>query len=402
MNRSHIDDFIMAQEGLSTLDRVRLEALQLEKLNQVLQRMRAHGQKELPPRLESLDALATLPFTTAANLAARPGRFLLVSQGDVARIITDHTSGTTAAAKRVFYTEEDVRHTVDFFAAGISEMVAPGESVLITMPFSGTLGLGDLIRQAVEKIGAQPLCAGWGKCYAELSALIHTHRPQSYIGFPVPLLSLIRYMGNAFSIRRALISGDVCSPGVFATLSERLTLYPHYGSREMCLGGAITCPAHEGMHLRENHVIAEIIDADGSPLPLGEEGELVITTIGMEAMPLLRYRTGDRTRIYAEPCPCGSVTRRIAQPFRIGVDADLLCALDDALFALPEVIDYRATRQGNTLHIHALTSRDCAPSIRQRAQVLCPRVSVTSTRPEPGDTPLYPGKRILIRKEETV
>ncbi|MEE0205791.1 MAG: phenylacetate--CoA ligase family protein, partial [Peptococcaceae bacterium] len=195
MNRSHIDDYIMAVEGLRTLDRQNLEALQLQKLNAMLQRMRAHGETQLPTRVETLEALAALPFTTAKDLAEKPSQFLLTSQGEIARIITDRTSGTTAAAKRVFYTEKDVQNTIDFFAAGISEMAQPGEAVLITMPFSGALGLGDLIQKAVEKIGARPLCAGWGKSYDELSALVRAEKPRSYIGFPVPLLSLARYMG---------------------------------------------------------------------------------------------------------------------------------------------------------------------------------------------------------------
>ena len=77
------------------------------------------------------------------------------------------------------------------------------------------------------------------------------------------------------------------------------------------MAGAITCPAHDGMHLRENHIIAEIIDGQGNVLPHGEEGELVITTIGMEAMPLIRYRTGDYTRIIPGTCVCGSETIRL-------------------------------------------------------------------------------------------
>lgn len=400
MNRSHIDDYIMAVEGLRTLDRQNLEALQLQKLNAMLQRMRAHGETHLLTRVETLEALAALPFTTAKDLATSPSRFLLTSQREIARIITDRTSGTTAAAKRVFYTEEDVQNTIDFFAAGISEMAQPGEAVLITMPFSGALGLGDLIQKAVEKIGARPLCAGWGKSYAELSALVRAEKPRSYIGFPVPLLSLARYMGEGFSIERALISGDVCAPGVFAILSEQLMLYPHYGSREMCLGGAITCPAFHGMHVRENHFIAEIIGDDGLPVPDGQEGELVITTIGMTAMPLLRYRTGDRTRILAGSCPCGSVTRRIAQPFRIGSDADLLCAFDDALFALPDVIDYRAERRGQTIHIQALCKKDCAEAIRDHAQMVYPKIEVSSRICQGHHIPLYPGKRKLIKEEK--
>ena len=75
MIRSHIDDYIMAVEGLRTLDRQSLEALQLQKLNAMLQRMRAHGETHLPTRVETLEALAALPFTTAKDLATSPSRF---------------------------------------------------------------------------------------------------------------------------------------------------------------------------------------------------------------------------------------------------------------------------------------------------------------------------------------
>ncbi len=70
------------------------------------------------------------------------------------------------------------------------------------------------------------------------------------------------------------------------------------------MGGAVTCPAFEGMHLRENHILPEIIDENGKVLPDGEYGELVLTTIGADAMSLIRYRTGDYTRILPK-CPCG-------------------------------------------------------------------------------------------------
>ena len=181
--------------------------------------------------------------------------------------------------------------------AGIGEMVSPGEKCLIDFPFTGSFGLGDLIAKAVEQLGGIPVKAGFGGCFRELCELVEREQPQTYIGFPVCFLSLLRMYGEGFPVRRALLSADACPEGVMAALKEEgIGLYPHYGSREMCLGGAITCSALEGMHLRENHVIAEIIDEAGDPLPDGQWGELVITTIDMEAMPLIRYRTGDRAR----------------------------------------------------------------------------------------------------------
>ena len=124
----------------------------------------------------------------------------------------------------------------------------------------------------------------------------------------------------------------------------------------MALGGAICCLAHEGMHLRENHVIAEIIDDAGRPLPPGEVGELVITTIGMEAMPLIRYRTGDYTRILPLPCPCGSEVLRLDTVTRRSNHA--LAGLDETLFSLPFVADYRAEKRDGQLCLLDLTCGD--------------------------------------------
>lgn len=399
MKCSNIDTYIISQEGFESLDRASLEALQLQKLNHMFRRMRAHGRGDLPMQVESLAELSSLPFTSPEDLAMVPERYLLTSQADIARIITDHTSGTMAAAKRVFYTEGDLLSTVDFFAAGISEMARKGDTVLITMPFSGSFGLGDLIKNAVEKIGAYPLCAGWGKSYAVLSSMVCAYQPACYIGFPVPLLSMARYMGESFSVKRALISGDVCPSEINKVLSEQFELYPHYGSREMCLGGAITCPAFQGMHVRENHFIAEIIGDDGHPVPDGEEGELVITTIGMLAMPLLRYRTGDWTHILPEKCPCGSVTKRIALPSRIGRDADLLSALDDAIFVIPDVIDTFIERKGDVVRILALCKVECKDIIRRSAEKIYPKIEVSCVICEGYHTPLYPAKRKIVIHE---
>ena len=103
------------------------------------------------------------------------------------------------------------------------------------------------------------------------------------------------------------------------------------------------------MHLRENHVIAEIVDEEGRVLPEGEYGELVITTIGMEAMPLVRYRTGDMTRILPGPCPCGSHVLRLDHPHRINIkennqnrkELSFIDKIDEIIFANSKAIDCR-------------------------------------------------------------
>ena len=305
MNKTRLDNWICEVESLPELTREGLERLQLRRLNETLARLKARGgiYAGYPEKLENLAQLETLPFTTAAMLAENPGAFLLTSQSEVSRVISGATSGTTGPSKRVFYTDRDTEHTVGVFAAGIGEMLHPGEKCLIGFPFTGPFGLGDLIAKAVERLGGIPIQAGFGQSWGELSNLVSETRPETYIGFPVTLLGLSRMYGSPLPIRRALVSGDACPKSVMDALEQALgsKLYPHYGSRECGLGGAVTCPVFEGMHLRENHIIPEIIDKHGNVLPEGAYGELVIITIGQQAMSLIRYRTGDFTRILPLP-----------------------------------------------------------------------------------------------------
>ncbi len=397
MKKTALDNWIMRTEALPELTREGLEALQLRRLNETLARVKLRGgaYRDLTDHVDSLADLAALPFTTPDMLAAKPGQFLLTSQSEVSRVISGATSGTTGPAKRVFYTAGDTEHTVAFFAAGISEMLCPGERCLIAFPFTGPFGLGDLIAQAVEQLGGIPIRAGFGQPWGELISLVKETRPETYIGFPAALLTLARVYGEDFPIRRALVSADACPAGVMAALEAILgnPLYPHYGSRECGLGGAVTCEAFQGMHLRENHILAEIVDEAGNVLPEGAWGELVITTIGLEAMPLIRYRTGDYTR-FLPPCPCGGVSRRIDAVFR-REGAVSMEALDSALFAIPTLADYRAGYDG-TLTIEALlTEAGDGREIEEAAKALYPslEVSVATRVFSREDRPLYPGKR---------
>lgn len=381
----------MKKEALPEVTRESLDALQLKKLNAVLAREKARGgfYKNLPEHLDSLDMLSTLPFTTEEDLAQNAPGLLLCSQAEIRRILSDATSGTTGTAKRVFYTEGDLEGTVELFMAGLGELIFSGSVTMICFPFSGPNGLGELIAEAVTKLGARPLKLGAGLSYREYAAVLEQERPDTFVGMPVQLLSLLRVCGRG-SLRRALVSGDACPEAVLRGCEELLgtRLFPHYGSREMALGGAICCPTHEGMHLRENHVIAEIIDNAGCPLPPGEIGELVITTIGMKAMPLIRYRTGDYTRILPGPCRCGSEVLRLDTVTRKGTCQ--LAALDETLFSLRFVADYRAEIHGRKLCLTVLT---CGEG------TLPPLDAELHVRPvSPEDTSLYAGKRALLNR----
>ncbi len=402
MKYSRLDNWIIETEGLTVLDRTVLEELQLGRLNALLKRERERDgfYKDLPERLASLGDLKNLPFTTEDDLAANAAGMLLISQGEVGRVITDQTSGTVAPPKRIFYTESDMAHTVRFFAAGLSELVYEGDAVLIAMPFTAGGGLGELIAAAVLRLGGRPVRAGVGKSFGEFAALIEIEHPTVYVGMPVPLLSLLRLFGP-MSLRRALVSADTLPKSVMADTERRLNtrLFPHYGSREIGLGGAVTCPVHEGMHIRENHIIAEIVDNAGNPVPDGQQGLLVVTTIGLEAAPLIRYQTGDFARILPGECRCGGVTRRLADVRRIAAGPDI-ADLDDALFRDGNLVDYAATLSGTELIINAQTLDGAAGRLMELAHAALPefQTSVKVRKASLEDKTCYMAKRRFIEK----
>ena len=194
MKRSRIDAYIMEREALPEVTRESLDALKLRKLNALLKREKERGgfYKTLPDHLDSLEELQTLPFTTEEDLARSAPSLLLCSQGEIRRVLSDATSGTTGAAKRVFYTEGDCENTVKLFMAGLGELIFPGSVTMICFPFSGPFGLGDLIAEAVSRLGAKPLRLGAGLTYWEYADMMEREKPDTFVGMPVQLLSLLR------------------------------------------------------------------------------------------------------------------------------------------------------------------------------------------------------------------
>ena len=398
MNIAKLDSWVKEKEGIKILDRQAIESLQLEKLNRLLEREYARQgfYRNLPRRLNSLKELENLPFTTEQDLKEQGNRMLLVSQSKIERVRSWETSGTTGPAKRIFYTARDNDRTVSFFSAGLSELIHWGEKAVIAMPFTGDRGLGELIQEAVEGLGAVPVPAGNMRSFGEMLELLDKEKPDTFIGPPVLLLSLLR-MRPKSSIKRGLVSGDACPPGIMKAIEERLgtRLYPHYGSREMGLGGAVTCPAFQGMHLRENDIIGEIVDEKGKAVPEGEWGELTVTLIEAGAMPLIRYRTGDISRFLPGICPCGCCLRRLDSVSRIGEGREME-ELDDYIFQIPWIVDYRISRKGEILEIEGLTTEK---GIEEKAGGLLPgewkgrKLNCTWKSAEPEDEPCYRGKR---------
>jgi phenylacetate-CoA ligase len=346
------------------LTRAELAAYQLHQLRQTLAWAKARSpfyRHRLagfdPAGLSALAALRELPLTTADDLQRNDPPLLCVSQSEVSRIVTLETSATSGPAKRLFFTAQDQAATVDFFDHGMRVLARSGDRVLILFPGERPGSVGDLLAQALRRLGATPIAHGWPQDLAAAAAVLRREQPDLVVGAPVPLLAVARHAaatGLPLRVRSVLLSADQASARVRCGLAQLwgCEIFEHYGMTEMGLGGGVDCAAHAGYHMREGELFIEIVDpASGEPVADGAPGEVVFTTLTRRGMPLVRYRSGDISRLMPGSCACGSPLARLGRIERrvaagIAVDAThtlTIGALDEALFALEGVADFVPT-----------------------------------------------------------
>ena len=397
--KTPLDDWIGARLGLAPGRRLstdRLQHYQLERLNETL----AHATRLSPyyrrqwrdsgvPCLSCLDDLAALPFTPSEALRRTPFDMLCGSQGEVERVVTLPTSGTTGNSKRIFFSEDDLDRTVDFFHRGMATLVRPGQRVLILLPGESPDSVGALLSRALARMGVDGIVQGPVVDPACTIDTMVERRIDSLVGIPVQVLALARHLeGKRIlpgAIRSVLLSTDCVPRAIVAAIRETwgCEVFQHYGMTEMGYGGAVDCATHDGYHLREIDLLFEIIDPDtGRPVGNGRMGEVVFTTLTRRTMPLIRYRTGDLAAWIDGPCRCGSTLRRmgwvqgrLADSVRLpGGEALDLAGLDEALFALPGTVDFQAVlRHGNpkaTLLVTLCTMREGRPAASQADSAL--------------------------------
>ena len=276
--------------------------------------------------LRTVDDLALLPFTWPKDIQDNSLQFLCVSQSEIERVVTLLVPGATEGPRRCYFTREDLELTIDFFSHGMSTFMEPGQTALIFLPGQKPGSVGDLLARALKRIEVVGIAHGFVKDPLEAIREIAQRRVDCLIGLPSQVLSLARH-GEAREIpsgqiRSVLLSPDACmkSPNVATAVSNELRLiwncpvFHHYGTTEMGFGGGVECQACNGHHLREADLYFEIIDPEsGQPIPQGALGEIIVTTLTRKGMPLVRYRTGHLARFLTEPCPCGTVLRRMGK-----------------------------------------------------------------------------------------
>lgn len=342
------------------LERPDLEDLQSVRLQNVVQRAALSPfynrlfkeNSVVPDSVRGIQDLARLPLTGKQDLrASYPDKMLCRPLSEMVRLHA--SSGTTGAATVIFHTPNDLQTWADLVARCFFMVGVRPYDVFQNMSGYGlfTGGLG--IHYGAERLGCLTIPAGAGNSKRQIKLLQDFQVTTLHIipSYALHLATVFDALGvdpRDLPLKTALIGAEPHTEEVRRRIEEiyGLRAFNSYGLSEMNGPGvAFECPHQRGMHLWEDAFLAEIIDpVTLEPMPEGEVGELVLTTLTREGMPILRYRTRDLTRFLPGICPCGRHHRRIDRI--LGRSDDMIIIkgvnifpmqVERVLMAIPEV-----------------------------------------------------------------
>jgi phenylacetate-CoA ligase len=316
------------QQEMETMDRAALDALQLKRLRATVQKLervpfyhRLFAKSGVKPEeIKSAADMPRLPFTTAADLRSNyPDGLLAVSREEVLRLHT--SSGTTGKPKALFFSRRDVDNAAELIARALCMTGVTRRDVFQNMMSYGLFTGGLVMHYGAEKLGCMVIPSGPGTSEHQLMLMQDfgttvIHVTPSYAFYFADFLEKkgIDPRKN-LALRKAFVGAEPYTEETRGKIEAALgvDVYNSYGLTEMNGPGvAFECEGKCGLHVWEDNFVLEIINpATTEPVRDGETGELVLTSINREAMPLLRYRTRDLTSIIPGPCACGRTHRRI-------------------------------------------------------------------------------------------
>ena len=313
---------------IEQMGRDEMRALQLDRLKKIVkyayERVPFYKKKfdEIglkPDDIKTLEDISKIPYTTKTDLRDNyPYGLLAVPMDEIVRVHA--SSGTSGKPTVVAYTKNDLDMWSDCVARLI---VAAGgkKSDVVQISFGYGLFTGALgLHQGWEKVGASVIPASSGNTERQVmlmkdlgaTALVATPSYGLYISEVMEKMGIKK---EDLKLRIGLFGSEASSPEMHKELQDKLGVFPtdNYGLSEI-IGPGVSgeCEYKCGMHINEDHFYPEIIDRETlMPVADGEWGELVITTLTKEGLPMLRYRTKDITRLITDKCKCGRTTTRM-------------------------------------------------------------------------------------------
>ena len=412
--------------------REQLAGLQLERLRETVARV-LNGQPlgagrladagvNTPNDIESLDDLDRLPFAHKSDLRENyPFGLLAVPREELVRV--QASSGSHGKPTVVGYTRADLEVWTELMARSMTMAgVRPGMLIHNANGyglFTGGLGF----HQGGERIGATVVPVSGGLT-ARQAMLVRDFGAHVLVATPSYSLVIAQALQDAGiapednTLELGLFGGEPWTEGLRTKIDSALGIKAinFYGLSEMCGPGVATecLTARDGLHVQEDHFLVEVIDpADGTPLPPGADGELVFTTLTKEALPLIRYRTGDLGAVTIEPCACGRTTARL---IRLGGRRDDMMIIRGVNLYPSHIEQIMLTADGVGPHYRLILERpgpmdelklECEPSaldgdrdgLRQTLEKLLKEgtgVRIAVSVVDPGTVPRSEGKAVRV------
>jgi len=316
------------EKEIEFIEEKKLRDLQLERLKATIKNAEKteyykHKFKELKidTNIETLADLKKFPFTTKDDLRkAYPTGFLAVDKKDLVRLHS--SSGTTGIPTVIYWTKSDLERDTNIVARSLYMAGVRSTDVFQNMMSYGLFTGGLCLHYGAEKIGCLVIPIGAGNTARQIKFIMDFGVTVLHItpSYALHLINELVKMGiepGSTTVKRLILGAEPYSDFTKKRIEEMMKVeaYDCYGLSEMN-GPAVAfqCPEREGLHLWEDYYIAEIINpVTGEEVSNGEEGELVLTILVREAMPLIRYKTKDIVYKYKEKCKCGRTHTRISR-----------------------------------------------------------------------------------------
>jgi len=316
------------EKGIETIEKDQLEKLQLERLRKTVERASRSSyygkifkeKRFFAEDIRTLSDLVKIPLTTKDDLREQwPYGFLAASKDELVRMHS--SSGMTGRATVIFHTQSDIDSWTNqlarcMYMAGMRKSDV-FQNMMIYALFTGGLGF----HYGAEKLGAMVIPSGAGNSKRQIQLMQDFDTTVMHVipSYALHLTTVFEEVGvdpkKDTRLRMAFIGAEPHSEKMRRRIEDfyGVKAFNSYGLSEMNGPGvAFECPRQNGMHIWEDAYAVEIINPHTlDPVPDGEEGELVLTTLNREGMPLLRYRTKDLTRVIPGECPCGRTHRRL-------------------------------------------------------------------------------------------
>lgn len=315
--------------------------------------------------LHSLADIAKLPFTFPADLAGTSYSLLCTSQGEVEKPVTFYSSGSTGTKKRIFFSMADIQKILDFLPRGMNTVVDRDEArVLVFLQNSQGRGIGSILAQSLNAFGMQGWTADLQDSTDDILRATVEHKINVWFGDAITIYRATRVLEKQADLRSL---GMQCIFITMSNIPQSMIDYlhsawgcrvsTHYGLTESGWGLAVDCDVCPGYHYDELDHIVEVVDPEtGGPVPEGREGEVVLTNISRDCMPLIRYRTGDIATLTRSVCgshlmTLGHIRRRKEGATEYNGHYIYPALFDEVLFSTDGLLDYRIFLEGGRISL---------------------------------------------------